>query len=374
MTYQELMALTVKKISHQRYDEIKQRWDSISKPLDGLGDFEKIIAKIYAIHDTEHIEKLKKALVIMCADHGIVEEGVSQCGQEVTYQVTKLLGENRSTASSMAGYAGVDCIPVDIGVNTQDTFPGVRDRKVRCGSRNFAKEAALTPEEALEAIYTGIEIAKECKKEGYHILATGEMGIGNTTSGTALLCALTGAKVSDVVGRGAGLSDEGLQRKQKVIEEALKKYELIPERIQNQNEDSILPEYAFRALCQVGGLDIAGMTGLFIGGSICSLPVMIDGAISAVSALLAECLVPGSVSFMIASHSGRERATGIVIKKLGLKAFLNGDMALGEGTGALMALPLLDMAHDFFLHATTFAGGGIRQYTRLSNDTGSIAD
>ena len=161
------------------------------------------------------------------------------------------------------------------------------------------------------------------------------------------------------------LNHKASQRYFSDIEEALKKYELIPERIQNQNADSISPEYAFRALCQVGGLDIAGMTGLFIGGSICSLPVMIDGAISAVSALLAECLVPGSVSFMIASHSGRERATGIVLKKLGLKAFLNGDMALGEGTGALMTLPLFDMAHDFFLHATTFASGGIRQYTRL---------
>lgn len=355
MTREELFHLQAKQIDRRIYDKTKQRWDSISKPIDGLGSFEKWIAQIFAIQGVEQITGFKKVLAVFCADHGIVEEGVSQCGQEVTYQVAKLLGEDRSTASKMARFAKTDCIPVDVGINSPDKLPGVRDEKVRRGTGNFLKEEAMTEQEAIDAINVGIQIARECKEKGYHILATGEMGIGNTTSGTALLCALTGTDVAEVVGRGAGLSDSGLAKKKKVIETALAKYEFV---------ESTQRAYALQVLHQVGGLEIAAMAGTFLGGAVYGIPVMIDGVLSAVAALIAAMLMPECVAYMLPSHAGREKGTKMILERLGLSPILTADMALGEGTGALMVLPLLDMALDFFLQATTFAEGGIEQYTR----------
>ena len=359
MTKDELFSLRSKAIDKKIYTVAKQKWDSISKPLDGLGDFENQIARILSINENLDIEKLKKALVIMCGDHGVVSEGVSQCGQEVTLSVARLLGENKSTASKMAAYAGCDVITVDVGINYTEEIAGVRNHKVKQGTNNFINDQAMAEEEAIKAIQVGINIAMECKQNDYTLIAAGEMGIGNTTSGTALLCGLTGIEVEKVIGRGAGLSDEGLVRKKAAIKEALNKHLL------NSYEAS--KEYTLNAISKVGGLEIAAMTGVFIGGAIYGIPVLIDGLLSAVAALCAERIIPGCADYMIASHAGREKGTKFVLDILGLNPLLNGNMALGEGTGALMAMPLLDMALDFYRNATTFNEGKITQYIRMDN-------
>ena len=360
MTKEELFLLKPNGIHTAIYEEASNRWDCISKPLDGLGDFEKITSQILAIHGVSHIKELKKVLVIMIADHGVVAEGVSQCGQEVTGSVASLLGCGRSTASRMAGFAGVDCIPVDVGINRKEEIPGVRNHKVRFGTNNFIEEPAMTTGDLLSALEVGIQLAKECKENGYHILATGAMGIGNTTAGTAVLCALTGIPVQEVVGRGAGLSNDGLERKKKVLATALQKYDFLnPEPTK---------QYALEVMEKVGGLELAAMTGLYIGGAVCGMPVMIDGVLSAVSAFCAERIMPGCREYMIPSHAGREKGTGIILKMLGHSPLINGNMALGEGTGTLMAMPLLDMAFDFLEGATTFQEGKIENYKRLDTE------
>lgn len=161
----------------------------------------------------------------MCADNGIVAEGVSQSGQEVTAVVAGFMGQQASSVGKMARRAGVDVIPVDIGINTKETMPGVRDCKVMQGTRDFLQEPAMTEEEALQALSVGIDLVRECKDKGYQLIGTGEMGIGNTTTSSMLVAALTGRTAEEVTGRGAGLNDAGLLRKQQVIAQALEKYE-----------------------------------------------------------------------------------------------------------------------------------------------------
>lgn len=359
MTKEELFSLQIKPVDDVAKRDAKKRWDAISKPLDGLGDFEILLADIMGMLGKKEMAEFKKAVVVMCADNGVVEEGVSQCGQENTYLVTKLLGERKSSASVMAKYIGADQIIVDVGVNSNDTPAGVRNCKVARGTKNFLKEPAMSEEECLCAIQTGMDLVKEIKETGFSLLATGEMGIGNTTTATALFCGLTGLDPEIVTGRGAGLSDQGLLRKKKAIFRALKMYQL--------SETDGSREYAFRALCCVGGLDLAALTGLYIGGGVYGMPIVIDGLISAVAALVADSILEGCRSYMIPSHSGKEKGVELALKELGLSSLLNGNMALGEGTGALMMIHVLDMVLAYWNQASSFDDGNIEQYTRDLN-------
>lgn len=332
--------------------KVLKNWDTIAKPLDGMGRFETLIARIGAVTGTEEIDITKKAVVIMCADNGIVEAGVSQSGQEVTLAVAKAMGKGQSCVGRMAKAVGADIIPIDIGINSKEFIPGVISRKVRCGTRNFMKEPAMTETEIIRAIAIGIEIAFRCKNKGYQILAMGELGIGNTTTSSAVAAALLKCEVPKVTGRGAGLKDTGLARKQKVIEEAIQKYDLY-------HAD------ALTILWTVGGLDIAGLVGLCIGGAMCHLPIVLDGVISMVAALLAERLIPGTKEYYIPSHKGKEPAIAMLTKELELEPVIDGNMALGEGTGAVMMFALLDVTLSIYQRKTTFNDMRIEQYERL---------
>ena len=331
---------------------VKQNWDRVAKPLDGLGAFEGIIARIGAILGTEDIDITKKAVIVMCADNGIVAEGVSQSGQEVTAAVTENLGKNNTSVCKMAKAAGADIIPVDIGVNTDKIFPGVTNKKIRKGTNDFFIEPAMSGQEALQAIQTGMELVKEGKDAGYTLLGTGEMGIGNTTTSAAMAAALLDVSPETVSGRGAGLSDAGLVKKRQVIAEALKKYQL----------KSTEP---MQILCSVGGLDIAGLCGVFLGGAKYHIPIVIDGVISAVAALTAERLSPGTREYMIPSHRGKEPASELLMKELGLHPVIDAGLALGEGTGAVMMFSLLDMAMTLYETGATFGDFHIEEYHRF---------
>ena len=216
------------------------------------------------------------------------------------------------------------------------------------------KYRTMTEEEAIKAIFTGIEMVSDCKEKGYKILATGEMGIGNTTTSSAVAAALLHCEVAEVTGRGAGLSDEKLIHKQKIITEAIDKYGL-------KEAD------ALRILETVGGFDIAGLAGVCIGGALYHVPIVLDGVISMVAALLAERIVPGTKDYLIPSHKGKEPAMGRLAKELNVKPVIDGNMALGEGTGAVMMFSLLDIALSVYQDRTTFSDINIEKYERFSN-------
>lgn len=352
MTRDELEQITIEKPSETIFRQIKAQWDHMAKPLDGMGRFEELTAQIGAVLGCAQFDICKKAVIVLCADNGIVAEGISQSGQEVTAAVASAMGKHMSSVGRMASFIGADVIPVDIGINQAQQIKGVLDRRIARGTRNFRQEPAMTEAEVLAAIQIGIELAASLKEQGYHLLATGEMGIGNTTTSSAVAAALTGCAAEEITGRGAGLSDEGLQRKQQVIKEALEHYQL-------------KPEETLRILESVGGLDLAGMAGVCIGGAISHIPVVMDGVISVTAALVAERLKPGVRDFLIASHKSREPAAEKMLEELQLHPVIDASLALGEGTGAVMMFTLLDMAMNLYQKQTTFADIKVEQYTRF---------
>ncbi len=351
-TKQEIEDLVIEKPDEKIRYQVLQNWDHIAKPLDGLGEFEKIIAQIGAMTGSDQIELSKKAVIMMCADNGVVAEGISQSGQEVTTGVAEKMGTKESSVCKMAKVIGADTIPVDIGINNEEEIPGLLPRKIRLGTRNFAKEPAMTEEEMVRAICTGIDIVYDCKKAGYHILATGEMGIGNTTTSSAVAAALFQCEVEEVTGRGAGLDDKRLLHKKEVIRNAIEKYDL-------KHADP------FRILQTVGGLDIAGLTGVCIGGALFHIPIVLDGVISMAAALLAERIKPGTKGYMIASHKGKEPAIKKFTDELELTPVIDAKLALGEGTGAVMMLSLLETALSIYSDRIAFSDIRTEQYERF---------
>lgn len=327
----------------------QRHWDNIAKPLHGLGILEDLIAKIAGIQGKEQVALEKKAVIVMCGDNGVVAEGVTQTDSHVTAVVTENFARGIASVNRMAAVAGADVIPVDMGIAEDLTEPGVLNRKIAYGTKNLAKEPAMEEAEAIQGILTGIELVKECREKGYCLLATGEMGIGNTTTGSAIASVLLDLPVAAVTGKGAGLSAEGIQRKVTVIERALER--------QKPDREDVLS-----VLAGLGGFDIAGMTGVFLGGALYRIPVVIDGMISSVAALTAARLCPKSVHYMLASHMSNEPSSTMIMKELGLEPVIHGRLALGEGTGAVMLFPLLEMAYQVYLENSTFENIQIGAY------------
>lgn len=332
----------------------RRHWDLIAKPIYGLGIMEDLIVKIAGIQGQEDVALEKKAVIVMCGDNGVVEEGVTQTDSHVTAVVTENFARGIASVNRMAAVAGADVIPVDIGVARDLTEPGVRNKKIAYGTKNLAKGPAMSEEEAVRAIMTGIGMVRECKEKGYHLLATGEMGIGNTTTGSAIASVLLGLPVKTVTGKGAGLSAEGIRRKVQVIEGAI--------RLQQPD-----PRDPLSVLAGLGGFDIAGMTGVFLGGALYRMPVMIDGMISSVAALTAARLCPAAVGYMLASHMSNEPSSVMIMKELGLEPVIHGRLALGEGTGAVMLFPLLEMAYQVYLENSTFENIQIEAYEHFDD-------
>ncbi len=357
LDFEELTGISIEKPDHYIFDQIKRNWDGVSKPIDGLGDFETLICRIGAIQRTAHPDIKKRAALIFCADNGIIEEGVSQSGKEITLSVARVLGSGISSACCLAKSAGADVIPVDIGIDFDEEIPGVRPLKVSKGTKNFLKEPAMSDAEVLQAIEHGIAMVKELSESGYRIISTGEMGIGNTTTTTAVLSAMLGIDSDELTGRGAGLSEDGLSRKRQVIKKGLQKYSF-----ENITDQKIR---AFTILKSVGGLDISALTGAFIGGALYHVPMVIDGVISSTAALVAEALLPGIKDYLIPSHRGREKGNELALEKLGLKPYIDGNMALGEGTGAIMLFPLMDVVLDYYENGAKFADYSIDEYKRF---------
>lgn len=333
------------------------RWAHVAKPLNSLGVLEDDIVKIAGIRENSLVTLKKRGLLILCADNGIVEEGVTQTGMEVTAVVAENMTRGNSSVCIMAKRAGVDVFPVDMGVardlESGSTYPLI-NRKIAYGTKNFSKTNAMTRNEAVQAIITGIQLMGELSEKGYDLAATGEMGIGNTTTSSAVAALLLKQDPTGLTGRGAGLNDAGLIKKRKVIQEAVARYSP-----NCQDEIDILSA--------VGGFDLAGMTGIFLGGAIYRIPVLLDGFISAVAALLAERIYPGCRDFMIASHVSAEPAGRILLEELELPPLIQAGMCLGEGTGAIAAVPLLQMAADVYSTMSSFEDIEIEAYKPMED-------
>lgn len=332
--------------------EAKERWMAIGKPLFSLGKLEDVVIKMAGMKGSANYRLDKKGLVIMCADNGVVEEGVTQTGQEVTAIVADNFAHHATSVCAMCDVAKVDVIPVDIGMAVDVPSVTQKELKVSYGTKNFAKEPSMTREEVLKAIEVGILTVKEKKEEGYDLLATGEMGIGNTTTSSAVATVLLEKCAAEMTGRGAGLSGAGLEKKIRVIEEAIAKHQ--------PDKNDIID-----VLSKVGGLDIAGLTGVFLGGAIYKVPILIDGFISSVAALCAAGLNEHVVDYMLPSHVSKEPAGYLVLDALGLSPMLTCDMCLGEGSGAVAAIPVIEMGLSVYRQMGTFEEIQVERYQLL---------
>ncbi|MFA5658952.1 MAG: nicotinate-nucleotide--dimethylbenzimidazole phosphoribosyltransferase [Oscillospiraceae bacterium] len=270
-------------------------WNSIAKPLHSLGLLEEAVMKIAGISGSENVRIDKRCAVIMCADNGVIAEGVTQTDSSVTMLVAESIAAGSANISRMAQAFNADVFPVDIGMNTDSDNSKIINLKPSCGTKNISKEAAMTSEQAKAAISAGIDMVKKCNENGYEIIVTGEMGIGNTTTSSTVAALLLGESAASVTGKGAGLDSNGLLRKIAAVEKAI----LV-------NRPNI--NDAVDIISKIGGYDIAGITGLFLGGAIYRVPVVIDGFISAVAAALAIKINPMSKEFMLCSHVSKEPA------------------------------------------------------------------
>ena len=342
----------IKPLDENAMEEARAHWMTVGKPLFSLGSLEDAVIQIAGIKGTSDFELRKRGLIIMCADNGVVEEGVTQTGQEVTAIVADNFTRGETSVCIMAEEAKVDLFPVDVGMATDVPSVTKKEYKVMYGTHNFAKEAAMTREEAVAAIEVGIQMVKKCAEAGYEILATGEMGIGNTTTSSAVASVLLGKPVEDMTGRGAGLSGEGLVRKINAIKKAIA--------LNNPDRADVID-----VLAKVGGLDIAGMTGVFIGGAALGMPVVMDGFISCVAALVAEQICPTAGEYMIASHVSNEPAAHLILEALGKEAVIHGEMCLCEGSGAVALFPFLDMGIAVYDSMSTFEDIHVEQYEEL---------
>lgn len=333
------------------YKEIKTNWDHVAKPLDSMGYFEEFLSRIGAIQGQVNPNLSKSRILVMCADNGIVEEGISQSDKSITAICAENIAAGKSSLGAMAAREEVDILAVDVGIDIDKTIPAVRNEKIRKGSRNFHVEPAMTMEETLRAMQVGMDLVAKSKAAGFHLLGMGEMGIGNTTTSSAVAAALLHETAQNVTGRGAGLDDEKLKHKIEIISEALEHYELYKQE-------------PLTILSTVGGFDIAALVGMCIGGAVYQVPIVLDGFISMTAALLAERILPGVKDFFIPSHSSKEPAVMRIREELKLHPVIDAGMALGEGTGAVLMISLLKTANAVYENSLSFGGVGIEEYKR----------
>lgn len=325
----------------------QERLDSLTKPPGSLGKLEELAAHYVAIRE-EFFPRLEiKRIVVFAGDHGVVAEGVSAFPQEVTFQMVANFIRGGAAINVLARQAGARVEVVDIGVN-HDFEPGLNliARKVAYGTRNLAQEPAMSREEALRAVWVGVERAQEAVEDGVDVLAAGDMGIGNTTAAAALAALFTDRPVGAVTGRGTGIDPSRVTHKVAVINRALA--------LNRPTADDPIG-----ALAAVGGLEIAGIAGLVLGAAAARRPLVLDGFIATAGALVAARLVPAVVDYLIAAHRSVEPGHQIILDHLGLKPLVNLNMRLGEGTGAALGINLLEAGWRIYREMATFEEAGV---------------
>ncbi|MBT2289843.1 nicotinate-nucleotide--dimethylbenzimidazole phosphoribosyltransferase [Paenibacillus albidus] len=322
------------------------RLNSLTKPPGSLGRLEALAVRLAGISARPQPEYTKRTVVVMAADHGVCCEGVSAFPQEVTLQMAHNFLGGGAGVNVLARQAGAEVKLVDIGMNGEIEHPLLVNRKIRRGTDNMAQGPAMSREDAGRTVLAGVQIAQEAVKSGTDIFVTGEMGIGNTTASAAVLCALEGLSAEAAVGRGTGIDDERLARKIAVVERA-----------QHVNRpDAADP---LDVLAKVGGLEIAGLAGLILGAAALKTPVILDGFISGAAAMVATALAPEAKAYLIASHVSGEQGHKLMLERLGLEPLLDLGLRLGEGTGGVLCLHLIEAVCRIMSEMATFESAGI---------------
>lgn len=321
----------IKPANKEWAEKAKVYIDGLVKPVGSLGKLESIAIQLASIQGVTFPEINKKVTLVMAADNGIVEENVASTPVEVTKIVTLCMAKGVSGICALSKAVNADVSIYDIGINGDVHHENIHNIKTKNGTNNFLKEPAMTKEDTIKAIREGIKAVKDHVDRGYNLIGTGEMGIGNTTTSSAIIMSLLQRDANEVVGKGAGLTDDGLVHKKKVITKAVKQYNLF-------EADPIT------VLMTVGGFDIAGLVGVFLGTAYYQVPVVIDGVISVAAALVAYKLNPVVSQYMIASHCTVEPAYKYAIGHMDMSPMLQLDMRLGEGTGCPLAFSIIEAA------------------------------
>ncbi|ACL75027.1 nicotinate-nucleotide--dimethylbenzimidazole phosphoribosyltransferase [Ruminiclostridium cellulolyticum] len=351
MTFEEAIN-SIKELNIETMQKAQKRLDNLTKPLGSLGRLEEIVKQLAGITGELFPCVKNKKIVIMCADNGVVEEGVSSCPKSVTSSVTQNFLKGFTGVNVLSRHSRADIVVVDVGVDDDIDCPGVINRKIRKGTWNIMKGPAMTRNEAIKAIETGIEIVGKLKEKGVNLLGTGEMGVGNTTTSSAVASVLIGNDIGEMVGKGAGLTQKGLINKIEIIKNAID--------INKPN-----PSDPIDVLAKVGGFDIAALTGCFLGAAAYRLPVMIDGFISATAALAAIKIKPECRNYILPSHGSAEPGNKKIMEALDMSPMLLLEMRLGEGSGAALAFHIIDAAVAAYNEMGTFGDAKIEQYKPL---------
>lgn len=320
--------------------------DSLTKPPGSLGKLEAIARQLAGITGELWPNLSRKSVIVMAGDHGVCEEGVSAFPQAVTPQMVINFLNGGAAVNVLARQAGAEVVCVDIGVNADLEHDRLVSRKIVRGTANMAKQPAMTREETLQAIMVGISVVKEQVQRGTRLFATGEMGIGNTTSSAAIMTALTELSPEESVGRGTGINDASW----------LNKIEVVKRAIAVNNPD---PSDPIDVLAKLGGAEIAGLVGVIIGAAASGCPVVIDGYISSVAALVASRLAAQTKPYMLASHLSQEQGHMRLLESIGLSPMIQLEMRLGEGTGAVLCFHFIDAALLLMQEMATFESAGI---------------
>ena len=331
----------IKPLDEKAMELCAKRWNTLGKPLYSLGRLEEMVIRMAGIYRHPMAKPGKKAVVVMAADNGVVAEGVTQTGQEVTKIVTENMTKHNASVCILSSISGADVYPVDVGIVTDVENPKVINKKVKYGTDNMLHGPAMTREEAVEAILAGIEVTGDLVEKGYDLFATGEMGIGNTTTSSAFCAVLLEQSVEKVTGKGAGLTSEALLHKIQVIKDSIA--------LNKPDKNDPLD-----VLAKVGGLDIAGLVGVYIGSAYYKKAVFVDGFISSVAALLAIQIAPACKDYIFPSHCSNEPAGKMVLDALGMEPYILANMCLGEGTGAVMGFTVCDYAMKAYHEIPSF--------------------
>lgn len=335
-------------------DQAQERLNNLTKPQGSLGRLEEFAKQLVAITENlmPHIDK--KVIFTFAGDHGVADEGVSAFPKEVTSQMVLNFINGGAGINVLAKHAGAEVVVVDIGVDYDFTDIGARGnvplhiKKVVSGTKNMGKGAAMTREEAEKCIQVGVTLAHEYAGKGYNIFGTGDMGIANTTPSSAITSLITGKPVEEITGRGTGINDDAWKHKVQVIKDALAV----------NKPDSSDP---IDVLSKVGGAEIGGITGLIIGAAANKIPVVVDGFISSAGALIAYLIEPKTKDYMFAAHMSQEIGHKSILEHIGLRPILDLDMRLGEGTGAALAMPVIDAGLKIYKEMATFAEAAVAE-------------
>jgi nicotinate-nucleotide--dimethylbenzimidazole phosphoribosyltransferase len=344
-------ARAVKAVNPEWYGIAQARIDNLTKPVGSLGRLEEFARLLVAITENRRPTLDKKVIFAFAGDHGVVDEGVSAYPKEVTPQMVFNFLAGGAAINVLAGHAGAEVVVVDTGVNYDFGFlDGLIDRKVRMGTGNMAKGPAMTKDEAVKCVEVGIKLAFAFREKGYKLFGTGDMGIGNTTPSSAIAAVITGAPVADVTGKGTGISDEMLTAKIKVIQDAM-----------CLNEPD--PRDGIDVLAKVGGTEIGAIAGLILGAASRRTPVVIDGFISTAGALIAHTIQPLVRDYLFAAHNSVEKGHKIILETMSLAPILDLGLRLGEGTGAALAMMIIEGSLKIYNEMATFEEAGVSEKT-----------